>query len=243
VHEIRQFLGLCGYFRRYVRNYAQFVTPLHEMTKLAEPFIWMEERDTAYETLKTSGVFAINIRRYQLGGRSRPPTGAGWIAPSDRLRVQSVHRGQKTVLYNTQGVSSHDIRIKTLSAIPPWQKFIVRADHAALSYLMTAKDLIRQQACWVNLMSEFDFTIQHRAGVSHTNADALSRKIPCELSGIDCRQCHRHIRNTSDMPDGPGCRHIRVVAAGPSPVAHRHIDDMIQAQPVRTRAQARMDSE
>jgi len=50
---------------------------------------------------------------------------------------------------------------------------------------MTAKDLIGQQACWVHLMSEFDFTIQHRAGVSHTNADALSRKILCELNGID----------------------------------------------------------
>jgi len=44
------------------------------------------------------------------------------------------------------------------------RKFIIRTDHAALSYLMTAKDLIGQQARWVDLMSEFDFTIQHRAG-------------------------------------------------------------------------------
>jgi len=47
------------------------------------------------------------------------------------------------------------------------RKFIIRTDHAALSYLMTAKDLIRQQARWVDLMSEFDFTIQHRAGLTH----------------------------------------------------------------------------
>jgi len=123
------------------------------------------------------------------------------------------------------------------------RKFIIRTENAALSYLMTAKDLIGQQARWVDLMSEFDFTIQHRAGVSHTNADALSRKIPCELSGIDCRQCHRHIRDTFDIPYGPGCRRIRVAATGPSPVAHRHIDDILRAQPVRTRAQARMESE
>jgi len=43
------------------------------------------------------------------------------------------------------------------------RKFIICTDHAALSYLMAAKDLIGQQARWVDLMSEFDFTIQHRA--------------------------------------------------------------------------------
>jgi len=58
VHEVRQFNGLCRYYRRYVRNYAQVTAPLHEMTKLGEQFIWTEERDAAYETLKTHLVTA-----------------------------------------------------------------------------------------------------------------------------------------------------------------------------------------
>jgi len=48
VHEVRQFLDLCGYYRRYVRTYAQVAAPLHELTKLGEQFIWTEERDTAF---------------------------------------------------------------------------------------------------------------------------------------------------------------------------------------------------
>jgi len=123
------------------------------------------------------------------------------------------------------------------------RKFFIRTDHAALSYLMTAKDLIGQQARWVDLLSEFDFTIQHRPGVSPTNADAFSRKIPCELGGIDCRQCHKHIRSTFDMPDGRECSRIRFGAAGRGPVAHRHRNDILWAQPVRTRAQARVATE
>jgi len=51
------------------------------------------------------------------------------------------------------------------------RKFVIRSDHAALSYLMTAKDLIGQQARWVDLMSEFDYTIQHRAGVLNGEVD------------------------------------------------------------------------
>jgi len=58
VHEVRQFLALCGYYRRYVRNYAQVAPPLHEMTKIGEQFEWTEERNTAYETLKTHLVTA-----------------------------------------------------------------------------------------------------------------------------------------------------------------------------------------
>jgi len=123
------------------------------------------------------------------------------------------------------------------------RKFIIRTDHAALSYLMTAKDLIGQQARGVDLMSEFNFTIQHRAGVSHTNADALSRKIPCELNGIDCPQSHKYICNTFDIPDELGCKRMRIAVTRTNPIVHRHTDDIIRAQPVRTRAQARVKSE
>jgi len=91
------------------------------------------------------------------------------------------------------------------------RKFIIRTDHAALLYLMTAKDLIGQQAPWVDLMSEFDFTIQHRAGVSYTNADALNRKISCELNVIDCRHCHKYkyLRHTgrTRVQTHTGCGH------------------------------------
>jgi len=106
---------------------------------------------------------------------------------------------------------------------------------------MTAKDLIGQQARWVDLMSEFDFTIQHRAGLSHTNADALSRKIPCELQGVVCRQCHRYVRDTFEVPDSPGCKRIRVAAPDTETVIHRHRADTIPAQPMRTRAQVCRD--
>jgi len=53
VHEVWQFLGLCGYYRRYVQDYACIAAPLHELTKLGEQFVWTEERDNAYEKLKT----------------------------------------------------------------------------------------------------------------------------------------------------------------------------------------------
>jgi len=108
---------------------------------------------------------------------------------------------------------------------------------------MTAKDLIRQQAHRVAQMSEFDYTIQHRAGVSHTNTDALSRKIPCELNGIDYRQCHKYIRGSFETPNSLVCNRMRLEVRRVTRVEHRSGANFIRAQPIWTRAQARLESE
>src|SRR5437899_2695524 len=64
------------------------------------------------------------------------------------------------------------------------RQFIIRTDHAALSYLKNTKDPIGQQARYLDLLSEFHFDLQHRAGIIHCNADALSRKpeTQCEIN-------------------------------------------------------------
>ena len=55
--------------------------------------------------------------------------------------------------------------------------FLVGSDHATLTYLRSAKELIGQQARWHEFIEEFHFDLQHRAGTAHGNADVLSWKI------------------------------------------------------------------
>jgi len=71
------------------------------------------------------------------------------------------------------------------------QSIIVRTDHAALAYLMNTPEPIGQQGRWLDLLGEYDITIQHRPGREHGNSDALSRR-PCERSTeTSCQQCSR----------------------------------------------------
>ena len=66
---------------------------------------------------------------------------------------------------------------------------IVRTDHAALTYLKKTPEPIGQQGRWLDLLGEFDITIQHRPGRVHGNSDALSRR-PCDRDGRPwCKQC------------------------------------------------------
>jgi len=64
------------------------------------------------------------------------------------------------------------------------RQFLINTDHSALQWLRTTPELMGQQACWCEILEEFDFQIVHRPGVKHGNADALSRR--------PCRQCGKN---------------------------------------------------
>jgi len=256
VHEVQQFLGLCGYCRRYVKNYAQIASPLHEMTKLVEQFLWTEERDAAFEQMKLNLTTAPILAMSQdTGSYTLDVDASNWAAGAvlqqeqdGLLRVigyaSKVFIGtEKRYCITRKELAAMVFGLKHYRQYLLGRKFVIRTDHAALSYLMTAKDLIGQQARWVNLMSEFDFTIQHRAGVSHTNADALSRKIPSELDGVNFRQCQKHIRDSFDVPDNLVCNNVRIQTPRLTPEGPGSHPEVIHAKPVRTRAQARLESE
>ena len=63
------------------------------------------------------------------------------------------------------------------------QRFIAQTDHNALKWLQSFHEPEGQVARWLELLSEFEFQVQHRSGQKHTNADALSRS-PCHQCGL-----------------------------------------------------------
>ena len=62
------------------------------------------------------------------------------------------------------------------------REFLVRTDHAVLTWLQKTPEMMGQQARWQERLQEFSFQIQHRPGAKHGNADALSRR-PCRRPG------------------------------------------------------------
>lgn len=52
VKEIRSFLGLCSYYRRFIKNFAEIAKPLHQLTEKGKQFLWTEKCEDAFSTLK-----------------------------------------------------------------------------------------------------------------------------------------------------------------------------------------------
>ena len=100
------------------------------------------------------------------------------------------------------------------------QRFLIRTDHSALQWLLNFRQPEGQTARWLEALQGYSFTVQHRPGSQHSNADALSRR-PCFESG--CKHCNRrdsteelhHAASPDPRPtseqDGPSAT-VRAVA-------------------------------
>ncbi|CAL9703524.1 unnamed protein product [Knipowitschia caucasica] len=76
-------------------------------------------------------------------------------------------------------------------------KFLLRTDHASLTWLLSFKQPEGQVARWLEVLQTYDFDIQHHPGQQHNNADALSRR-PCVIA--ECRYCERQEERDRDKP-------------------------------------------
>ena len=51
--EVRSFMGLAGYYRRFVKDFSKLAVPLTQLTRKGQPFEWNSERESAFHELKT----------------------------------------------------------------------------------------------------------------------------------------------------------------------------------------------
>ena len=205
VHDVRMFLGICGYYRRFSKNYAEVAAPLHELTRKLEPFVWTDRRQRAFESLKEHLTTAPVLAMSQDDGQFVLDVDASDIAAGavlqqkqdGELRVigyasRIFHDCERKYCVTKKELAALVFGLKQYRQYLLGRKCIIRTDHSALLYLRTAKELVEQQARWLDFIEEFDFELVHRAGVSHGNADAMSRRRPCETSSQEpCKQCNR----------------------------------------------------
>ena len=194
--EVRSFLGLAGYYRAFVPDFATLAKPLSTLADKGRAFVWTEECREAFDGLKD-----LLTKSPILGY----PADEGQII----LDTDASDRGLGAVLSQTQEgrevVLSYASRTLTrpernycvtrrelLAIIFGLRKFrhyllgrhvLIRTDHAALKWVMAFREPEGQVARWLQVLDTYDYKVEHRAGKQHGNADGLSR--------IPCRQCGR----------------------------------------------------
>ena len=198
--QCRAFYGLASYYRRFVKNFAGLAAPLHELMKKHQRFFWDEDKQEAFDALKE----ALSSPPILI----MPTDDGDYILDTDASEfaigavLSQVQDGQeKVVAYASRSLDKRErnycVTRKELLAIVHFLKhfkqyllgrhFRVRTDHAALTWLRRVPEPIGQQARWLEQMEEFDFSVEHRAGRSHANADGLSRK-PCVQKECRCKE-------------------------------------------------------
>ena len=190
--ELRSFVGFCSYYRRFIDGFAELASPLTNLTKKSVRFRWSEDCETAFEELKLRLVSAPVLGMPNDNDKFVLDTDASDVAIGAVL--SQMQDGKKRVIaYTSRRLSVRErnycITRRELLAVVHFVKYFkayllgrtfdIRTDHAALQWLRRTPEPIGQQARWLEQLEEFDYTVIHRAGNKHGNADGMSR-IPCD---------------------------------------------------------------
>ena len=205
--EVQQFLGLANYYRRFVKDFAAVAKPLHRLTEKNCKFMWTTDCQMAFEELRhrlvTSPILAFPdyTREFTLD-TDASDTGIGAV-----LSQVQPDGTERVIAYASRTLTKPERRYcvtrRELLAVVTFihhfrqyllgRRFSLRTDHGSLTWLSNFKEPERQLARWLERLQEYDFSITHRPGRKHQNADSLSRH--------PCTQCGRASHIEEPKPD------------------------------------------
>ncbi|KAL4017223.1 hypothetical protein IC575_024901 [Cucumis melo] len=186
VSEIRSFLGLAGYYRRFVENFSRIASPLSQLSRKETPFFWSPACESSFQELKQKLVSAPVVLVLDGSG--------SFLIYSDALKKRLgcvLMQQSKVVTYASRQLKSHEQNYPThdlelaavVFALKIWRHYLygekiqVFTDHKSLKYFFTQKELNMRQRRWLELVKDYDCEILYHSGKTNVVADALSRKV------------------------------------------------------------------
>jgi transposase InsO family protein len=198
VHDVRSFLGLANFYRRFVKDFSKIALPVTALTKEANPFTWGPLQQEAFDALKR----ALCSAPVLLIADPKLPYTLNCDACDYAIgaTLQQDHgNGLQPVAYMSRKLKpaeiNYDVREKEFMALVDacshWRHYLhstvpfkLLSDHDSLKYHKSMPHLSGRLARWVEKMAEFDYTIEHIAGVKNVVADALSRRADFKIAAI-----------------------------------------------------------
>ncbi|GJZ08687.1 putative reverse transcriptase domain-containing protein [Tanacetum coccineum] len=183
--EIRQFLGLAGYYRRFIKDFSNIAKSLIELTQKNKKYIWGEDQESAFQLLKQKLCEALIL--------ALPERNNNFVAYCD-----ASHQGlgavlmqkEKVIAYasqqlkpNEENYTTHDLELgAVVFALKIWRHYLygtkctMFTNHKSLQHILDQKELNMRQRRWLELLADYDCEIRYHPGKANVIADALSRK-------------------------------------------------------------------
>jgi hypothetical protein len=183
IKQLRGFLGLTGYYRKFIQSYAQIATPLTELLK-KDAFKWNTAADMAFHTLKKAITSAPVLALPQFTipftlETDASGSGIGAVLsqnghPIAYFSRKLAPRMQKQSAYTREFFAITEAIAKFRHYLLG-HKFIIKTDQKSLKSLMDQSLQTPEQQAWLHKFLGYDFTVEYKPGKENLAADALSR--------------------------------------------------------------------
>lgn len=210
---IKQFLGLAGYYRRFIPNFSKTAKPLTDLLKKDAPFVWEKQQSEAFDLLRNSlcsqpllqypdftqpFIVTTDASGYAIGGiLSQGPIGRDLpIAYTSRL-LNGAEKNYSTIEKELLAIvySVHYFRPYLYG-----RKFMLITDHKPLKWLHSVKDPTSRLVRWRLKLAEYEYSVEYKAGKNNVNADALSRNPVLMISPSDRQENDGDTDSSHDSP-------------------------------------------
>ncbi|GKA20645.1 putative reverse transcriptase domain-containing protein [Tanacetum coccineum] len=183
--EIRQFLGLAGYYRRFIEGFSKIAKPMTKLTQKKVKFVWGDKQEAAFQLLKQKLCSAPIL--------ALPEGSEDFIAYCDASkkglgavlmqREKVISYASRQLKIHEKNYTTHDLELgAVVFALKLWRHYLygtkctVFTDHKSLQHILDQKELNMRQRRWLELLSDYDCDIRYHSGKANVVADALSRK-------------------------------------------------------------------
>ena len=197
VFKIRSFLGLAGYYRRFIEDFSRLAAPMTRLTRKEVKFDWDDRCEEAFQELKrrlTSAPILIVLDR-----------GQGYTVYCDASSVglgcvlmqsgRMVAYGSRQLKNHEQNYPTHNLKLAAVVfSLKIWRHYLydkefeVYSDYKSLKYIFIQRDLNMRKRRWMEFLEDYDFTLHYHPGKVNVVVDALSRKSQGALASIVSRE-------------------------------------------------------
>ncbi|WVZ63931.1 hypothetical protein U9M48_013522 [Paspalum notatum var. saurae] len=190
VTEIRSFLGLAGYYRRFIKDFSKTTKLMTSLTKKNAKYVWSSNCEEAFQTLKKLLTSAPVLAQPDV----TKPFDVYCDASGNGLGCVLMQEG-RVIAYASRQLRKHEANYPThdlelaavVHALKIWRHYLlgntchIYTDHKSLKYILTQPKLNMRQQWWLELIKDYDLEIHYHPGKANVVADALSRKAHCNV--------------------------------------------------------------
>lgn len=214
IEEVRSFLGTIGYYRRFIRMFSEIAQPISSLLSKAMPFAWDKQQQQAFEALKHAvskepTLILPDTSRQYIVTTDASGYAVGAVLQQDHGQgLQPIAYLSKKMLAAEKNYPVHEQELLAIVvALRSWRHYlhgshfriIVKSDHKSLQYFKTQPHLSARQTRWLDLLAEFDFTIEYFEGKENVVADGLSRRSDHKDQGQQVTEAHQFNHESEEV--------------------------------------------